>query len=705
MYSAVMVLFFVLLFTSFFVLESNATASDKVTIYRDTYGVPHIYGDSEKAVAFGQGYAQAEDRLETVLKAYLKAQGKMAKAFGEDWVEHDYIHRVFKHAEISRQRYAELSSETREYIEYFIAGIKSYMQEHPDKVPSWAEEPEPYHVVALARYVIWGWPLGQAMDDLNRGKEAKSMPDDGKGSNQWVIGRHRSADGCVIALIDPHLGWSDEWLFCESHLHGGELDAFGFSPVGTPGIGLGHNNYLSWACTTGGPDTADVYEEEINPDNPLQYRYDGAWRDISVETIDIEVKSDNGAKKVQRDVHRTHHGPIVERDGNKAYAFKLSYTDEVHLPEQLFRMNKAKNLGEFLNAVGMLQLMPQNVMYGDIYGNMYYVATGRVPIRPAGYDWSLPVPGNTSATEWLGIHKQEELVQILNPPAGFMQNCNISPGTMTPNSPLTPDRYPQYIYNTSVDSSNTRGRRFMEIMEKMDKAKIMYDDALSIANDVQIYGVEAWQQALKDAYSSSEGFSDLAEAMEVIDGWDRRADIDSIGATLFMAWWHFGREMGDKVPRKIIQERKPLNADAQKTILTALRQAVSYMEGTYKSIRVPWGDVHRLRRGDKSWPLAGVARQGLVTLRAVSAGDPDESGIMYAGGGQLCTTVIFLDNPVRSYSVVPYGQSEDPTSPHYADQAEKLFSKGLFKPTWYQKGDLLNHLESEKTIDVNGLKR
>ena len=691
------IIFLSLLVTAF----SADAAEQKVTIYRDAYGVPHIYGDTEEAAAFGQGYAQAEDRLETLLKAYLKAQGKMAKVFGEEWLEEDYIQRMCRHGAVSRERYEELSPEARRFVEHFIAGVKYYMAEHPEKVPAWAEEPEPYHVVALARYVIYGWPLGEAMGDLRRGKEDREKADDGKGSNQWVIGRRRSAEDCVIGLFDPHLGWKDERLFHEAHLHGGDLNVFGFNFVGTPGIGLGHNDYLYWACTTGGPDTADVYEEEINPNNPLQYRYDGQWRDIDVEVVDIEVKTKDGIKTVQREIHRTHHGPIVERDGDRAYAFKLAYENEVRLVDQLYKMNKAANLAEFINAAGMLQLMAQNLMYGDIYGNMYYLRTGRVPIRPDGYDWDRPVPGNTSATEWLGIHGLEDLVQILNPPTGFMQNCNISPGTMMPNSPLTPDRYREYIYNASQYGSNTRGGRFLEIMAEMDDVLITKEDALRIANDVKIEGAGIWQQALVDAYKAhSEEFGDLEEAAEIIDKWDHRADVDSAGMTLFFAWWQFSRNMDDRSPRDLIQQGKPLPAEAQRGILAALREAKSYLRGNYGSIQVPWGNVHRMKRGDKTWPVAGIAKSGLVTLRAVDGGDPDEDGVIYMDHGQFCTTVVFLKSPVHSYSAVPYGQSEYPDSPHYSDQAEKLFSKGLLRPTWYQKEELMEHVESEKTLIV-----
>jgi len=681
---------------SCFVALAGGQAAGEVTIYRDTYGVPHIYGESEEAVAFAHGYVQAEDRLETLLKAYRKAEGTMAEAFGEDFVEHDYQQRLLGHAEVSKRRYNELSEESRKIIEYFLAGVKTYMRKHPDEVPEWAPEPQPYHVVALSRYVVWGWHVGQAMAELTR---AESGPDEGKGSNQWVIGRRRSAENCVIALIDPHVGWYDEWLFYESHLHGGDLHVFGFNLVGVPCVGLGHNEYLSWAMTTGGPDVADVYEEEINPQNPLQYRYDGEWRDVEVATAEIKVKTDNGYKTVKREIHRTHHGPIVERRRNKAYAMKLAQENEVHLVDQMAGMNKAKNLGEFLQAVSRFQLMPQNLMYGDVYGNMYYVRTGQVPIRPKGYDWSRPVPGNTSKTEWLGIHNAEDLVQILNPPAGFMQNCNISPGTMTFNSPLTADRYLDYLYQASTDGSNPRGSRFLELMK--EEKKVTKEEAIQFALDTYFHGANVWQKSLTDAYEThKDEFSGLSKAVILIKNWDGCAEVESKGMTLFYAWWLVKREMRDDIPANVIESGETPSVEVQKKMLEALKRAAEYMQEHFNSIEVPWGDVHRGRRGDKSWGLAGVAKHGLVTLHAIGTFDPDENGISYARSGQSCPTVVILKQPVTSYSAVPYGQSEKPNSPHFVDQAEKLFNKKKLKPTWFQKEELMTNLESTTVLEV-----
>ena len=574
----------------FIILVFNTIAygqgKGQVTIYRDTYGVPHIYGDTEESVAYGHGYAQAEDRLETLLKAYRKAEGTMAEAFGAEFIEHDYQQRVLRHAEVSKRRYNELTENTRAVIEYFLAGVKQYMNEHPDEVPAWAPELQPYQVVALSRYVIWGWPLGQAMSDLNRALEEE----EGKGSNQWVIGRQRSAEDCVIALIDPHVGWHDEWLFYESHLHGGDLHVYGFNLVGVTYIGLGHNNYLSWAMTTGGPDTADVYEEEINPENPLQYRYDGKWRDITVETVEIKVKTDNGFDTVKREIHRTHHGPIVERRGNKAYAFKLAQENDIQLIEQMAEMNKARNLGEFLQAISRCQLMPQNLMYGDVYCNMYYVRTGRVPIRPGeahhrlpdGYDWNRPVPGNTSKTEWLGVHPTEDLVQILNPPAGFMQNCNISPGTMTFNSPMTADRYKDYLYQASTEGSNSRGRRFLELMK--DEKKITKEEALRFAVDTYVHGVDVWQKALVDAYEAhKDEFASLEQAVAIIRDWNRHAEIDNIGMTLYRFWWRTGRKYADQIPGHIIEAGGTPPENVRRIMLKALKETVEYMQKTFGS--------------------------------------------------------------------------------------------------------------------------
>ena len=669
----------------------------EVTIYRDSWGVPHIFADSQEAAAFGHGYAQAEDRLDDLLGAHLLALGRGASVFGEGALVTDIVARIARHEQISRERYPELAEETRSFIESYVAGVQAYMDEHPDSVPAWAERPRPHHVVALFRAFAWAWPWGQARGDLER---AGSHVSDGRGSNQWVVGPGRSAEGAPIALIDPHLRWRPVNRFYEAHLHGGGLDFYGFSIIGTPVMALGHTDVHSLGLTTGGPDCADVYEERIHPEDPLKYEYDGAWRAIEVEKVAIAVKTPEGTRTESLKVERTHHGPILERRGDRAFAVRTGYDREIGLIEQWLRMAKARNLGEFLNAMRANQALPQNVMYADVFGNIYYVRAGRVPRRPDGYEWDRPVPGWTSATEWEGFYPLAELVQMLNPPGGFMQNCNASPGMMMPSSPMTADRYPAVVYNERTDRVNSRGRRILELFAGREKLTV--EDALRFAADTKVHGVEQWQAALTRAIGSSDELPELVgEAGRLILEWNGFVEPDSTGAPLFRLWMRACREDDSGVPLRRVASGEALGVTESEALLLALGRAATSLDRSHGRLDVAWGDLHRVGRGDRSWPVGGCRDDGLGTLRSVRYGAPGDDGVAHANGGQICPTVVVLrEQGVVSFSAPPYGQSNDPDSPHHTDQTEKLFSRGRLKPTWYDKAELLKHLRSERTLSL-----
>lgn len=268
---------------------SGAQTTDDTTVYRDEYGVPHVFSPTIEDAAYAIGYLQAEDRLEELLKNFRRAAGTMAEVFGPDHYGDDVEQRRWRHREISRERYQEISPKMRGIIEAFVAGIHAYMREHPGEVPAWAPNIEPWDVVALGRYIIWGWPLGEAYGDLERaGIEVK--PAAYRGSNEVLIAASRTAVGAPIAIVDPHLSWYGSFRFYQVRVYAGDFAASGVSIVGLPFPSLGHSRHLSIAMTTGGPDTSDVFEERLNRANPRQYRYDGAWRDIAVRHERIGVK-------------------------------------------------------------------------------------------------------------------------------------------------------------------------------------------------------------------------------------------------------------------------------------------------------------------------------------------------------------------------------------------------------------------------------
>jgi acyl-homoserine lactone acylase PvdQ len=682
---------------------ADSSKQEEITILRDDFGIPNIFAETEEGAVFGAGYAQAEDRLEEILRQYRRCEGTMSEAFGPSHFNDDYRQRVWMHRAVSEANYGKLAPKTRAICEAYQAGIKQYMKEHPSEVPAWAPELHPWQIIALGRYIIWGWPEGDAGADLKRGG-IEPDPVAYRGSNEWVVTPSRTANGAALALIDPHLGWYGQFRFYEARVYGGALQMSGMAIPGLPISSLGHNRYCSVAMTTGGPDAADVYEEELNPDNPRQYKYDGKWRDMTVRTEVIKVKEKDGVKDRTIDIEYTHHGPIVARRAGKGYAMKLPYMDEFRLLEQSYGMATAKNLDDMKKALSMLMLMEQNIMVATVEGDIFYVRNGRVPIRPEGFDWKKPVPGNTSKTEWLGIHPFEDLAQMTNPWQGYMQNCNVSPEFITRFCPLTPKRFADrpYLYNPD-NPLHQRAAMAREILDLNTKMTVR--EAIDLALCPQVYNADIWQARLVAAMSKAppEIKNDPANSKfyEEIVHWNRRADVNSTGAIAYKYWkdevWKIkgildadraGMTPPDVVPEKLLQ---------------ALVHGAAELQRQWGRLDVKYGDVYRVGRegGKNTWPVAGGSIKGLATPRAISFDDkPGPDGRTFVGhGGQTSTQVVQLTNPPRSWTLLPLGESDHADSKHFDDQAEKLFGPGKMKPTYFlNREELEKHVESKKVL-------
>jgi len=689
-----------------FAASSNTTAAnDEATIYRDEYGIPHVYAQSLEAASFAIGYAQAEDRLEELLKNYRKANGTMSEVFGPDFYRSDLIQRMWRHAEISRELYKEVSPKMRACMEAFQDGIKLFMKEHPEQVPKWAQEIHPWDVIALGRYIIWGWPLGEAGGDLQR---CGIQPDPAayRGSNEMLIAPSRTAMNSAIAVIDPHLSWYGEFRFYQIRIYAGDYNVSGVSILGVPFPSLGHSRYCSVAMTTGGPDTSDIFEEELNPANARQYRYDGQWRDMTVRKEKIGVKKGDAVDWREIEIEYTHHGPIVAHKGGKAYSMAISYSKEIGLTDQVHEMMTAKNLDEMKRALAHLQLMSQNVMVGTVQGDIYYLRNGRVPIRAKGTDPNKPIPGNTSATEWQGIHPMSDLVQITNPPSGYMHNCNVSPFGMMKDSPLVPEKYVSYIYNATRTAP--RHQRAEMMTDLLDAAnKVTLDQAIDIAFSPQVYHAELWQSRLKQAWPAANGSGpsvssgitpEASEVFDLIQKWNRRSDADSEGA---LAYYAFKKSLDPALGRQV---DVPSEATDEQ-LLAAVQKASEWLKTNFGSVRVAYGRYFRVGRkdGDRTFPVGGGSLNGgannvaMATPRAISFGPVGKE--MVGAGGQTSTQIVVMSNPPKSYSIIPLGESDHKESGHWDDQAEKLFSKSIAAPTYFMdRNELMKHVTAKKVL-------
>jgi penicillin amidase len=686
----------------FFVLVSRLAAVateglNEATLYRDEFGIPHVYGASLEAAAFAVGYAQAEDRLEELLKNYRRANGTMAEVFGQSHFHTDVIQRMFRHGEISRGKYGSLSAKLRAMIEAYQSGIKQFMREHPEQVPAWAQEIHPWDVVALGRYIIWGWPLGEAGGDLQR---AGIQPDEMayRGSNEMLIGPGRTAMKAPIAVVDPHLSWYDEFRFYQVRIYAGDFNVSGVSILGTPLPSLGHNRYCSIAMTTGGPDTSDVFEEELNPANPRQYLQDGQWRDLEVRKATIRVKNGDKIDAKEIELEYSRHGPIVAHKNGQAYAMAIPYFEEVGLMDQTYATMTSRNLAEMKRALAHLQLMSQNVMVGTVQGDIYYVRNGRVPVRAPGTDPSRPIPGSYSTNDWRGIHPFEDLVQIENPPQGYMQNCNVTPFGMMKDSPLTPEKYARfpYLYNASRTAPlHQRAQMMTELLDAAHNVDVA--GAIAIAFNCEVYHAERWQARLKEFWAKapeSARSADTAEVYRLIENWDRHGNPDSEGA---LAYYAFKKGLDEKIARAV----DPPSTLTDESVQSSLAKGAEWLKSTFGSVHVAFGTYFRVGRqgGQQTYPVGGgsLGDVGMATPRAI--GFTKIGKEMVGHSGQTSTQIVILTDPPESYTLVPLGASDHPESGHWDDQAEKLFSKSKATPTYFmRRQELLKHVTSTKVL-------
>jgi len=671
--------------------------ANEATLYRDEFGIPHIYAPTLEAAAFAVGYAQAEDRLEELLKNYRRASGTMAEVFGPSYFRNDLIQRLFRHEEISREKYGQLSPKTRAVIEAFQAGIKQFMKEHPEQVPAWAQEIHPWDVVALGRFIIWGWPMGEAGADLLR---AGIQPDDMtyRGSNELLLAPNRTAMKAPIAVIDPHLSWYGEFRFYQVRIYAGDFNVSGVSILGTPLPSLGHSRYCSIAMTTGGPDTSDIFVEELNPENPRQYRYDGQWRDLQVRKVKIVVKDRDRLDAKEMELEYSHHGPIVAHRRGKSYAMAIPYFEEVGLTDQTYETMTARNLAEMKRALAHLQLMGQNVMVATVQGDIYYVRNGRVPIRAPGTDPSRPIPGCFSTNEWRGIHPFTDLVQIENPAPGYMQNCNVTPFGMMKDSPLTPEKYAQFPYLYNASRTGPRHQRAEMMTDLLDAARnVTVTEAIDLAFNPQVYHAEKWQERLKLAWTQAldaDKQGDAAEVYGLIQPWNRRSDADSEGA---LAYYAFKKGLGDEPARNV----NPPSDLADKDLVAALGKAAQWLKTNFGSLHVPYGKYFRVGRegGDRTYAVGGgsVSDAGMATVRAIGFNKAGKE--MVGRSGQTSTQIVIMTDPPESYTIVPLGASDHKESGHWDDQAEKLFSKSQAAPTYFMnRPELLKHVTATKVL-------
>ena len=665
-------------------------AARAVTIYRDDFGVPHIYADREEDGFYALGYAEAEDELEYVLTLIVLARGEAAAALGPAHLESDFSSRMWRHTVESKAGFGKMSPDLQRNYRGYVAGLERYMREHPDQVPAWAPKLEVWDPVVVSRWLLWNaYQVADGLQDcraggikLAAGIESGAMNRGALASNEWVLAPWRTADHAAIVLSDPH-GDIDGSFVYEFRMHAGAFESAGFA-VGAMPI-LTHNRHVSWGMTTGAPDVSDCYEVAVDPRDSLRYQYDGHPERMTTEAVTIRPR---GGRPVTRIIQYTRHNgvmsPVVARAGGKAYVVSTTYMHDAGMfDEEVYRMNLARDVGELREAMKRLGMFPQNVMAGDDQGGSFYVRAGKAPRRPAGFDWRKPVPGNDSRSAWLGIHPLDDLVQVSNPPTGYMQNDNIAPDVMFEGSPLTQDRYSTDLFNDRPDRINSRARRTVEALSQAYQFTVQ--DAIDLALDEKWMHTDQWQDLLRRAAARDPGRvavkpADERRMIQRIAGFDGMARVTSVAALDYWFWRDALSLQPDDVLARFAVDtlvpRAPLSSAEVRTILDAVGEAAATMRHELGDVDRPLGDAFVIRRGSHTYPIGGVAIvmrdigrcQGLAaydqlcthTLRAMTARPPDSTGKRVVFIGSRLLRLVIFTKPLQSFTLHNFGQSAHP---------------------------------------------
>lgn len=677
-------------------ISSPATEIKNTEILWDTYGVPHIYGKDAQDSFRAFGWAQMHSHGNLLLRLYGQARGRAAEYWGEDYLDSDRWVRTVGIPTRARKWYEAQSSSFRKNLDAFAAGVNAYAQEHAELIDDEMEVVLPVNardlLAHLQRVLHFTFVVNEEevaeLQNEQQATNTKSIP--AKGSNGWAIAPSRSTSENAMLLANPHLAWSDLFLWYEAQLTAPGIDAYGAALVGIPVLNIAFNNHSGWTHTVNTHDGWDAYELTLADEG---YRFDGEVRAFESEQQTLKVKQEDGTVREKTlTVRHSVHGPVVAEKDGRAIALRVVGLDRPGALEQWWEMAQAKNLSEFETSLKRLQIPMFTVMYADREGHILHLFNGQVPIREKGdfEYWSGLIPSNISTTLWSQIHPYRDLPRVLDPASGWLQNANDPPWTTTFPSVLNPDNYPPYMAPPGpMDFGAQRSARMLA-----EDETISFEELVAYKHSTRM---ELADRILDDLIPAAQrqGSPLARRAAKVLQKWDRKANADSRGAVLFTFWaQQLDFSSSFAVPWRENSPRTTPDglADPAKAV-AMLEAAATKVEAVYGGLDVPWGEVFRLQAGKVDLPANGGPGD-LGIFRTLKFA-PAEGDRFQAIQGDSFVAAIEFSDPVRARVLTSYGNATQPHSLHRNDQL-KLFARKELRPVWRSRSEIEAHLSSRQ---------
>lgn len=699
----------------------EATAA-RVTITRDKWGVPHIKGKSDADAVFGMLYAQAEDDFNRIERNYINAMGRLAEDLGEDEIYRDLRMKLFIQPSEMKKKYDESPEWLQKLMVAFADGLNYYLHTHPEVKPKVITHFEPWMALTFSEGSIGGdIERGISMarlaefygDDMaNVPYEADPMTQEPGGSNGFAIAPERTKNGNAMLLVNPHTSF---YFRHEAHIMSDEgLNAYGASTWGQFFVYQGFNERLGWMHTSTYVDVIDEYAETIiEKDDGMYYQYGEEQRKMETRVIDLPYKADDGSmKQKQVTAYFTHRGPVVRSEDGKWVSVRLM-EEPIKALIQSYGRTKAQNYNEFYEAMKGLTNSSNNTVYADADGTIAYFHGNFVPRRDTSFDFTQPVDGSNPATDWQGLHPLEEHIHIKDPANGWIQNTNNWPYSAAGEFSPKKEDYPAYFSGTT---ENYRGIHAIEVLK--DKTDFDIDSLIAAAYDSHLTGFDVLLPPLFAAYDNL-GDDDarkasLADPIAALKAWDNRSGVDSVPTSLAIYWGTdlmMAARENARAAGVGIYDYMENQASADER-LASLEAAVTKLAQDFGTWQTPWGEINRFQRispdirqkFDDNAPSLPVGfasgRWGSLAAYGQSYGQGETKRI-YGTRGNSFVAVVEFGEKLKAKAVTAGGLSNDPSSPHYYDQAA-VYASGNLRDVYFYEEDYKANAEETYTPGKRG---
>ncbi|MCB0634296.1 MAG: penicillin acylase family protein, partial [Lewinella sp.] len=577
-----------------------------ITIIRDDWGIPHIYGKTDADAVFGMLYAQCEDDFKRVEENYLDATGQMAMAYGEDYIYHDLRARMFLNQAQAEAYYRQSPAWMQQLCDAFAAGINYYLHTHPEVQPKYITRFQPWMPFTFSEGSIGGDITRISLRGLENFYADKrtgyvdtrwSLAEEPTGSNGFAISPAKSKSGNSLFLINPHTSF---YFRSELQVNSEEgLQAYGAVTWGQFFIYQGFNEHCGWMHTSSYADAIDQYLETIiEKEGKLYYQYGKEERPVEEEKVSIPYKDGNSYKSRDFTIYRTHHGPVIRSEGDKWVTFRMMNRPLDALTQSYMR-TKAGGYKDFKNNMKIRTNSSNNTVYADSEGNIAYWHGNFIPKRDPSYDYNGLIDGSNPKTDWGRLLKLNEMIHVRNPASGWIQNCNATPYTVagTQGSP-DPKKYANYI---APDRENFRGINAVRVLSSKDRYDL--DGLIAAANDPYLSAFKKPIPALLAAYDEvgDKNDAELAKAIRILRDWDLSYGEQSVGTSLAVFWGeHLLDLLREKVEsdvwRSMMMDDIMLKYSSPEEKVAQLKAAMGQLRSDFGKWNIGWGEINRFQR-------------------------------------------------------------------------------------------------------------